>query len=153
MIKRHSYITLLRHQMLTMNTDRSIIVTDSDFALLRSLDTHAHLAAELENAEIVAAGCVPPGVVTMNSRVLFEDVTAGESREITIVFPQDSDVLRGNVSVLAPVGTALLGLTEGESIVWPFPDGGSRCLRVLKITFQPEANASLPAGTVRAGAP
>ena len=136
-----------------MNADRSIIVTDTDFALLRSLDMHAHLAAELENAEIVAAGCVPPGVVTMNSRVLFEDVTTGESREITIVFPQDADVLRGNVSVLAPVGTALLGLTEGESIVWPFPDGSSRCLRVLKITFQPEVNAPLPERTASTRAP
>ena len=136
-----------------MNSDRSIIVTDSDFALLRTLDTYAHLAAELENAEIVAAGRVPPDVVTMNSRVSFEDATTGESREITIVFPQDADVPQGKVSVLAPVGTALLGLTEGESIVWPFPDGGSRCLRVLEITFQPEANASLARQALPDGEP
>jgi regulator of nucleoside diphosphate kinase len=127
--------------MLIMTNDRSIIVTDSDFALLRTLKTHAHLAAELKNAEIVDAGRVPPDVVTMNSRVLFEDLTTGETREITIVFPHDADVLRGYVSVLAPVGTALLGLTEGESIVWPFPGGGSHCLRVVQITFQPEADA------------
>jgi regulator of nucleoside diphosphate kinase len=138
--------------MHTTNYDRSIIVTDRDFVLLRALDTHAHLAAELEHAEIVAADRVPPGVVTMNSRVLFEDVTAGERREITIVFPQDADVLLGNVSVLAPVGTALLGLAEGESIVWPFPDGGSRCLRVLRITFQPEANSCISTGHPGAGA-
>ena len=135
-----------------MNNFRSIIVTDSDFALLRSLSTHPHLAEELDNADIVAADRVPPGVVTMNSRVLFEDTTAGESREITIVFPQDADALRGNVSVLAPVGTALLGLTEGESIIWPFPDGSSRCLRVLKITFQPESEGFFRAGTAKAGA-
>ena len=129
--------------MFTMTNDRSIIVTDSDFVVLRTLQAHEHLAAELENAEIVAAGRVPPDVVTMNSRVLFEDVTRGERREITIVFPQDADILRAKVSVLAPVGTALLGLSEGDSIVWPFPDGGSRCLRVVEVTFQPEANASL----------
>jgi regulator of nucleoside diphosphate kinase len=138
--------------MFDMTTDRSIIVTDSDFVLLRTLNFHSHLAAELENAEIVSAGSVPRGVVTMNSRVLFEDGTAGESREITIVFPEDADVSQGKVSVLAPVGTALLGLTEGESIDWPFPDGSSRRLRVLKITFQPEADASVPAGTARARA-
>lgn len=131
-----------------MNNDRSIIVTDSDFALLRAFGAHAHLAAELENAEIVAAGRVPSNVITMNSRVLFMDVTSGEIREITIVFPQDADVWKGKVSVLAPVGTALLGLTEGESIVWPFPDGASRCLRVLEVTFQPEANASRTRQTV-----
>src|SRR5438094_4804609 len=110
-----------KHQMLTMTNDRSIIVTDSDFVLLRTLQAHEHLAAELENAEIVAASRVPPHVVTMNSRVLFEDVSTGERREITIVFPQDADILRAKVSVLAPVGTALLGLSEGDSIVWPFP--------------------------------
>lgn len=130
-----------------MNHFRSIIVTDSDFLQLRSLNTHAHLAEELGNAEIVSADRVPPGVVTMNSRVLFEDDTAGESREITIVFPADADALRGKVSVLAPVGTALLGLTEGESITWPFPDGVSHRLRVVKITWQPESN-----GEVRRGA-
>ena len=129
--------------MLTTTNARPIIVTDSDFVRLRTLQTDERLAAELENADIVAAGHVPPEVVTMNSRVLFEDVTTGERREITIVFPQDADIMRGKVSVLAPVGTALLGLSEGDSIVWPFPDGGSRCLRVLEVTFQPEANASL----------
>ena len=144
-----------------MTNNRSIIVTDSDFLLLRTLEAHAHLARELENAEIVAAGRVPPNVVTMNSRVLFEDATTGESREITIVFPHEADFLQGKVSVLAPVGTALLGLTEGQSIVWPFPDGSSHCLRVREITFQPEAHASLaqtlpkekPHGTKRRATP
>jgi len=74
--------------------------------------------------------------------VVFEDVTRGTTTEVTIVFPQDADVERGKVSVLAPVGTALLGLAEGESIVWPFPDGSSRCLRVVAVTFQPEAEGS-----------
>jgi regulator of nucleoside diphosphate kinase len=75
----------------------------------------------------------------MNSRVVFEDKTTGKTTEVTIVFPQDADVQHGKVSVLAPVGTALLGLAQGDSIVWPFPDGSSRCLRVVEVTFQPEA--------------
>jgi regulator of nucleoside diphosphate kinase len=126
-----------------MTHNRSIIITDSDFALLRGFAAHAHLATELDHAEIVASGRVPPNVVTMNSRVLFEDATTGETREITIVFPHEADFMQGKVSVLAPVGTALLGLTEGQSIVWPFPDGSSHRLRVLEIVFQPEANAVL----------
>jgi regulator of nucleoside diphosphate kinase len=122
-----------------MKNDRSIIITESDFALLRMLHDHAQLAAELENAEVVAARDVPPDVVTMNSRVLFEDLTSGETREVTIVFPQDADIPHGKISVLAPVGTALLGLSRGDCIVWPFPDGRSRYLRVLDVAFQPEA--------------
>ena len=122
-----------------VSDDRYITITDRDLALLRLLHDDAHLASELARADIVAALDVPPDVVTMNSRVVFEDATTGRATEVTIVFPQDADVDHGKVSVLAPVGTALLGLAEGESIVWPFPDGSSRCLRVLEVTFQPEA--------------
>lgn len=122
-----------------MSSDRSIVVTDRDLALLRRWRDHAHLESELERAHIVDAHDVPPDVVTMNSRVLFEDATTGKTTEVTIVFPHDADLTRGRVSVLAPVGTALLGLAEGDSIVWPFPDGSSRCLRVVAVTFQPEA--------------
>lgn len=125
-----------------MSNDRSIIVTDRDLALLRQLHQHAHLASELERADVVDSRDVPPNVVTMNSRVVFEDVTTGTTTEVTIVFPLDADVQRGKVSVLAPVGTALLGLAEGDAIVWPFPDGRSRSLRVVAVTFQPEAEGS-----------
>ncbi|GIK87623.1 MAG: hypothetical protein BroJett026_31040 [Betaproteobacteria bacterium] len=77
----------------------------------------------------------------MNSTVLFEDETTGKRREVTIVFPQDSNAAAKRVSVLAPVGTALLGLAVGQSILWPFPDGTSHCLRVLRIVYQPEADS------------
>ena len=126
-----------------MNNHRPIIVTDTNIALLRGLHSHGDLAAELDNAEVVPAGRVPPNVVTMNSRVRFEDLATGESRVITVVLPQDADASQGKVSILAPVGTALLGLSEGDSISWPFPDGRSRQLRVVEIVFQPEANAAL----------
>jgi len=122
-----------------MSNDRSIIVTNRDLALLRLLHQHAHLASELDIAEVVDSREVPPDVVTMNSRVIFDDVTTGKTAEVTLVFPYDADVQSGKVSVLAPVGTALLGLAEGDSIVWPFPDGSSHCLRVVAVTFQPEA--------------
>ena len=70
----------------------------------------------------------------MNSRVLFEDETIGERREVTIVFPQQSDA-SGRVSVLAPVGTALLGLAAGQSIVSPFPDGKPHSLRGSELSI------------------
>ena len=99
--------------------NRRIIVTEDDYSLLRRLASHPQLAAELNAADVVDSAVVPPDVVTMNSRVLFEDETIGERREVTIVFPQQSDA-SGRVSVLAPVGTALLGLAAGQWIVWPF---------------------------------
>jgi regulator of nucleoside diphosphate kinase len=120
---------------------RRILITDSDYSRLQRLASHPQLAAELRAAEIVGSASVPPDVVTMNSRVLFEDETTGERREVTIVFPQESNGSGRHVSVLASVGTALLGLAAGQSIVWPFADGTSRSLRVLRVLHQPEADS------------
>jgi regulator of nucleoside diphosphate kinase len=122
-----------------MPRERRIIVTEDDFDLLHRLIGHPHLASELSVAEVVDPRAVPPDVVTMNSRVLFEDESTGEQREVTIVFPQHADGSKGLVSVLAPVGTALLGLAAGQTITWPFPDGSSRSLRVHRVVYQPEA--------------
>jgi len=124
-------------------TDDRFIVTASDFALLRDLAKYERLADELDNAEVVDPRRIPANVVTMNSRLRFEDQATGETREVTIVFPQDADATNGKISVLSPVGTALLGLAEDQSIVWPFPDGSKRSLRVLEVIYQPEADAAL----------
>jgi regulator of nucleoside diphosphate kinase len=97
------------------------------------------LAPELDRADIVPFRAVPPDVVTMNSRVAFEDETAGEFRIVTIVYPQEADPSEGKVSVMAPVGSALLGLSVGQSIEWCFPDGRPRTLRVVELLYQPEA--------------
>jgi regulator of nucleoside diphosphate kinase len=75
----------------------------------------------------------------MNSRVRFEDLDSGEQLEVTLVYPRDADVDQSKVSVLAPVGSALLGLSVGQSISWPLPGGKSRHLRVVGVTYQPEA--------------
>ena len=125
-----------------MATTSRILITDDDFLRLRRLAGHPRLAAELEAADLVESASVPADVVTMNSRVVFKDETTGESREVTIVFPRESDHARRRVSVLAPVGTALLGLAAGQSIMWPFPDGTSHCLRVLRVAYQPEADGA-----------
>ena len=130
-----------------MSKDHRIVITHDDYALLRRLASHPPLAAELGAADIVDSTAVPSDVVTMNSRVLFEDETTGLRREVTIVFPQESDGSGRRVSVLAPIGTALLGLAVGQSIVWPFPDGTSHSLRVLRIIYQPEADAGSPTAT------
>jgi regulator of nucleoside diphosphate kinase len=76
----------------------------------------------------------------MHSRVRYADQHTGEVRDVTIVFPDEANASTASVSVLASVGTALLGLAVGQSTVWPFTDGTQHCLRVLKIIYQPEAD-------------
>jgi regulator of nucleoside diphosphate kinase len=68
----------------------------------------------------------------------------GDELEMTLVYPRDADLASGRISVLAPVGAALLGLSVGQSIEWPMPHGGTRRLKVSAILFQPEAAGKLP---------
>ena len=97
------------------------------------------LEQELSRARWVDAEAIAPDVVTMNSRVVCEDESSGERHELELVYPHEADVDRRRVSVLAPVGAALLGLAVGSSIEWPLPGGRTTRVRVLAVPFQPEA--------------
>ncbi|HEY9513182.1 MAG TPA: nucleoside diphosphate kinase regulator [Rhodanobacter sp.] len=98
----------------------------------------AALRAELDRAEVVEPAAMPAQIVTMNSTVTFEDEDGGEQLTLTLVYPAAAGA-PGTVSIMAPVGSALLGLAQGQKIDWPTPDGRKRHLRVLEISFQPEA--------------
>jgi regulator of nucleoside diphosphate kinase len=93
----------------------------------------------LELARVVKADQVPQSVVTMNSRVLFEDVRTGEEGTVTIVYPGDADPSSGKISVLSPVGTALLGESEGKDVELPLPHGQTRRIKIVDVLYQPEA--------------
>jgi regulator of nucleoside diphosphate kinase len=131
-----------------VSENRTLFLTRSDVERLtrlieihgggREAETCAALEEEIGRARVVEPAAVPADVVTMNSRVSFEDVDTGERLEMTLVYPHDADVDHGRVSVLAPVGSALLGLSVGQSVEWPVP-GGKRRLRVEAVTYQPEA--------------
>jgi len=127
-----------------------IVITQSDFGLLRRLAGHPRLAAELKKAVVVDSRCIATDIVTMNSRVRFEDQNTGERRQVTIVFPHEANASTRSISVLTSVGTALLGLAVGHSIVCPFPDGTQHRLRVLDIISQPEADDAPNGGTEQA---
>lgn len=103
----------------------------------------AILRKELERATIVDPDKVPPDVVTMNSTAQVVDIDSGESYDLTLVYPRDADGDPGKVSVLAPVGSAILGLRVGDSIQWPMPGGTQRALRIAAISYQPEASGHL----------
>lgn len=122
-----------------------IVVTSTDMERLRTLiDTTAGdkadaLDAELLRAEVVEPTQVPPDVVTMNSRVVYRDEDTGETREVTLAYPKDASLEQGRVSVLAPVGAALLGLSVGQEIGWQLPGGKNKRLRIISVTYQPQA--------------
>lgn len=99
----------------------------------------AHLARELARAEIVEPRAVPPWVVTMRSRVRVR-VEDGSERTVTLVFPGEEDPMLGRVSVLEPLGAALLGLAEGDTMAWQTLAGREQQASVLKVLYQPEAH-------------
>ena len=122
-----------------------IFITDRDAAKLRGLlaaraadregrdQEHLFdLATELERAHVVNADTVPVGVVVVNSRVQVTDLVSGDRRELTLVFPSEADPAAGRVSVLAPLGCALMGCREGEIVEWEMP-GGLRRLKIVKV--------------------
>ena len=102
----------------------------------RELDALEEL---LELARVVRADSVPEDVVTMNSRVLFRDVRSDEEGTVTIAYPADADPSSGRISVLSPVGAALIGATEGQEVELPIPHGQTRLIRVQNVLYQPEA--------------
>lgn len=99
----------------------------------------AQLAGELERAEILDSKAVPPDVVTMNSTAEIRDLDTGETMTYTLVFPRDSNADQGRISILAPLGTAILGYRVGDEFEWDVPSGKRR-LRIEKVLYQPEAS-------------
>jgi regulator of nucleoside diphosphate kinase len=133
------------------STRPSIVMSRLDYdrieALLesaneRGIDTSA-LEAEITRAEVVEPAQVPGDVISMNSTARFLDENSGEERELTLVYPRDATGEPGRVSILAPVGSALLGLRVGQSIDWPMSGNRHINLRVLSIKYQPESAGEL----------
>jgi regulator of nucleoside diphosphate kinase len=132
-----------------MMIDRGIVVTEFDQNRLRNLlegcrrnardRAHVdHLEAELDRADVVLPIDVPVDVVTMNSEVAVRDMDSNEAMTFAVVFPSDADVNRQRISILAPIGTAVLGCRVGDTIAWKVP-GRTRRLKIEGILFQPEA--------------
>lgn len=96
------------------------------------------LQQELNRAQIVDPKSVPASVVTMNSKVRLRDQDTAEEMTYTLVFPQEADIDSGAISVLAPIGTAILGYREGDVIEWAVPVGKRR-IAIEKVLYQPEA--------------
>jgi regulator of nucleoside diphosphate kinase len=130
-----------------MNTRPNIVISSLDAdrleTLLDSLSDgafpgKAELQAELARATIVEPKDVPSTVVSMNSTVRFRVESSSEVFNLTLVYPKDMDSSGNKISILAPVGSALLGLSQGDQIEWPKPGGGLLRVRIEEIVYQPE---------------
>ena len=131
-------------------TERKLFITANDHRRLNELLEVAGsfgyrdrndlkvLEAELKRTHIVDSRKVPGKVVTMNTRLRLRDLDTQEVSEVTVVFPADANVDAGKISVLSPVGTAVLGYAEGDTIEWTVP-AGKRRLLIEHVLYQPEA--------------
>lgn len=130
-----------------MNKKPEITISslDSDrlYKLIDSLPKNSlvgisELEEELARANIVDPSDVPPTIVTMNSTVKFSVESSQDEFELTLVYPKDIDSIGNKISILAPVGSALLGLSQNDQIEWPKPGGGLIKVTIKEITYQPE---------------
>lgn len=134
--------------------EREIVITSLDQGRLAALlssaaiqqgpdrERLAELRAEIERAVIVEPGDVPADVVTMRSLVRILDLSSGERHEYSLVYPHEADITAGRISVLAPIGTALLGYRAGDTVEWRVPSG-TRTLKIEAVLYQPESAGDL----------
>jgi regulator of nucleoside diphosphate kinase len=129
-------------------TVQTVFLTDNDRRRLGTVLSDVHALAEprsrlqalemdLEFAEVLSAEEIPADVVTMNSTVEIRDFESGDTETYTLVYPQDADVIANRISILAPVGQALLGKRVGDEVQVTTPSG-QRTIRIEAIHFQPE---------------
>jgi len=130
---------------------RTIYITDFDLKRLREMistwrrsdfsrrNDLQELEEELNRGLLVEHHNVPDDVITMNSTACLMDLDTGEELVYTLVFPIDADIQQNKISVLAPIGTAMLGYSVGDAFEWKVPDGIRR-LKVKELVYQPEAS-------------
>lgn len=127
----------------------AIVVSEFDYNRLTSLadvfgdrapDVASVLQSEMDRARVVPVAAIPAAVVQMGSTVEFSSDT-GQRKRVTLVFPGDADIAAGRISILTPVGTALIGLSPSQSIAWTAREGRRHRLTVLSVE-PPDASAA-----------
>ena len=132
-------------------TDKNLYITESNREYLegilkytgtsneRQKENLARLAEDLDRANVVEPRDIPADVVTMNSKVQLRNLDSGTEMIFTLVYPRGADASQDKISVLAPIGSAVLGYRAGDVIEWNVP-AGKRRLKIEKVLYQPEAN-------------
>ncbi|TYB83326.1 nucleoside diphosphate kinase regulator [Maritimibacter fusiformis] len=128
-----------------------IVVNQDDLAHLEGLAEGAmqrnpaladRLLDELGRARVVAAAKMPANVVAIGSTVTYRDETTGQEKAITLVYPEDADIARGRVSVMTPIGVALIGLAEGAAFHWDTRENQRRMLTVIRVDQDTDGDAN-----------
>jgi regulator of nucleoside diphosphate kinase len=118
------------------------LLSTKDFQNTQDRRSLEHLRLELDRAIVVGSEHIPVDAVTMNSRVRLTDLKTGETMVWTLVFPWNANVDEGKISVLAPVGTAIIGCKSQDVVELEVPSGSMR-LKIDEILYQPEAGEDL----------
>lgn len=125
---------------MTTRHDSTIILSRADYERLSALvssrqaaDTWPELVSELDRAEVVDAGHVPDTAVAMGSAVEYRDEVTGQRRRVVLVFPGQQDIAAGRISILTPIGTALIGLRVGDQAEWQTRNGEWKRLSILRV--------------------
>lgn len=135
-----------------MTTKPEIVLSRLDAERLEKMLDHmdgksfpglAELEEELARARVVEPREVPSTVVTMNSTVRFKFASSDTPFSLTLVYPKDADGSKDKISILAPVGSALLGMKEGDEMNWPAPNGGTIKVSIIEVTYQPERSGDM----------
>ena len=123
-----------------MVMDHTIVITNDDYEKICTILKYAKpevaelLEDELERARIVSKSDLPPETVSMNSRIHFLDNQTGKDFVATLVYPNDANIDENKISVLAPIGAALIGLKVGQTIDWPLPNGSVKKIKVISVS-------------------
>lgn len=123
----------LKPQISIVAKDHSRLVTLADAAMATMPDVANWLADELERARIIQESPAPSSIVGMGDRVVFRDNTTGQKQTVLLVYPNEADISLRKISVLTPIGVALLGMSAGQAISWETRTGEVRDLTVMEI--------------------
>lgn len=136
------------------NNDRSspkIVINADDLAHIEALAEGAYernpgladrLLDEIGRARIVSSDMMPPNVVAIGSAVTYRDETTGAERTVTLAYPEDADITQHRISLMTPIGVALLGLSEGDVFHWDTRSDENRMLTVIRVE-QPSGTGEL----------
>jgi len=140
--------------MIKKNVPKEILITEANLKRLETIIQYApvsnerqkdnikRLSEDLQRATVVDPKDIPPDVVTLNSTLQMRDLDSGEEMVFTVVSPSNADVSQGRISLLAPVGSAVVGYRSGDIVEWRVPAGLKR-LKIEKVLYQPEAAGDL----------
>lgn len=129
------YITKLDKEKLEQIIDEEIFTCVKEEKLFRNLEK------ELNKAILISPQDLPENIITMDSKAIIQ--LDGEEMEISLVYPQDSDWESNKLSIFSPIGTALIGYKEGDTVEWELPNGEKTKIYIKKVLFQPEAAEKL----------